>query len=269
MPFPTRKKLSAIVSTAVAAACLAGSASAESLARLGETSGEWRKTLTFYAFLPARTTGTSTVAGSSVPLDLDLGEAIDLLDFAMSGRLEAWRDNWGIIFDANYVALEADGNLPGPGGAAILADIRQKWFGIMGAYKVAEGTNASGRRYAFDLQAGARYNSIRQEISITPPGIVLGGDEGWWEPVIGARAMWELNDDWTGVAFVDLGGFGAGGNDLQVNANIGVDWMAWERTSVFFGYRYFSVDYSTTQATGPFAYDIEQHGPVVGVKVRF
>ena len=47
------------------------------------------------------------------------------------------------------------------------------------------------------------------------------------------------------------------------------DWRAWDSTSLFFGYRYYSMDYSKTLSTGPFAYDVEQHGPVLGVKFRF
>ncbi len=246
-------------------------ASAEPFSRSGQSETDWRYVLNLYAFLPARTTGTSTVAGTQVPLDLDLGDAVSLLQFAGSGQFEAWRGNWGFIVDANYVSLEAGGTLPTPAGATFNADIRQKWFGLLAAYKVFDGYNANGRRYAFDLQGGVRYNSLRQEITISAPAPlpVLGGDEGWWEPVIGARAMWELNDRWAAIASLDLGGFGAGGNDLQLGANVLFDWKPWDRTSIYFGYRYFSMDYSTTLATGPFAYDVSQHGPVFGVKFRF
>ncbi len=247
---------------------------AEPIPLTGQTEADWRYTLSLYAFLPARTSGTSTIAGTTVPVDLDMGQAIDLLDFAASGRFEAWRGNLGFIVDANYVALEADGALPTPPGATFGVDIRQKWLGLLAAYKVADGTyGKNNRRFAIDLQAGARYNSLRQEVTITTPGPVvlptLGGDEGWWEPVIGARGMWVLNDKWAAMASVDLGGFGAGGNDLQVGLNAGVDWQAWTNTSLFFGYRYYSMDYSTVLSTGAFAYDVEQHGPVFGVKFRF
>jgi hypothetical protein len=239
------------------------------LAGQGET--EWRHTLALYAFLPARTSGTSTIAGTTVPLDLDLSDAINLLDFAAAGRYEAWRGDWGFILDANYIGLEADGALPTPGGATFKADIRQKWLGLLAAYKIVDAVGDSGQRYAFDLQLGARYNSLRQEVTISAPASLptLGGDEGWWEPVIGARGTWVLNDQWTAIASVDLGGFGAGGNDLQVGANVGVDWRPWEKTSLFFGWRYYSMDYRTTLSTGPFAYDVSQHGPVLGVKFRF
>lgn len=247
-----------------------GSAQAEPFSRSGQNEQDWRYVFSFYAFLPARTNGISTVAGTAVPLDLDLGDAVELLDFAAAGRFEAWRGDWGFIFDANYVALEAGGALPIP-NTTFNADIRQKWAAFMASYKFADFRGANGKRQAFDVQFGARYNSLRQEITITSPAPtpVLGGDESWWEAVVGARGMWELNDRWAAIASIELGGFGAGGNDLQVGANIGFDFKPWDRTSLFFGYRYFSMDYSTTLATGPFAYDVSQHGPVFGVKVRF
>jgi hypothetical protein len=246
-------------------------AHAETISRSGQSEQDWRYTFALYAFLPARTTGTSTVAGTPVELDLDLEDALDLLDFAAAGRFEAWRGDWGIILDTNYVALEADGSLPSPLGSTFSADIRQKWFAVMAAYKVADFVGANGKRQAFDLQFGARYNSLRQEITLsTPlPLPVLGGDESWWEPVVGARGMWEINERWAAITSIDLGGFGAGGNDLQIGANVGFDWKPWDTTSIFFGYRYFSINYADTTATGPFEYDVDQYGPVVGVKFRF
>ncbi len=244
---------------------------AEPIPLAGHSETEWRHTLSIYAFLPARTKGDSTVAGTTVPLDLDFGDALELLDFAAAGRYEAWRGDWGFIIDANYVSLEADGSLPTPGSASFSADIRQEWLGLYAAYKAVDAIGGNGQRYAIDLQAGARYNSLRQKITVTSPAPipVLGGDEGWWEPVIGARGTWVLNERWAAIASLELGGFGAGGNDLQVGANVGVDWRPWETTSLFFGWRYFSMDYSDTLSTGAFEYDVDQHGPVLGVKFRF
>ncbi len=246
-------------------------ANAEALPLAGHDENDWRHTLSIYAFLPANTSGTSTIAGTSVPLDLNLKDAVDLLDFAASGRYEVWKGDWGIILDANYVSLGADGSLPTPAGATFNADIRQKWLGLLAAYRVYDGTTNAGNRFAFDVQGGVRYNNLKQEISISAaaPVPTLGGDKNWWEPVIGARGTWEIADDWAVIAAVDLGGFGAGGNDLQASATLGFDWKAWKNTSLFFGYRYFSMDYSSTISGSAFEYDVDQHGPVFGAKFRF
>ncbi len=247
---------------------------AQSMPAPGQDETGWRHGASIYLFAPLRTTGTSTVAGRPADLDMDLGDVLEVLNFAAAGRYEAWNGDFGIIVDANYVGIEQDATLPGPLGAGVNVDVRQKWFGLLGSYRVADGAYGPGnRRYTIDVQGGLRYNSIRQEITIaTPaPGVapVLGGDQSWIEPVIGARGMWRLNEKWTGIASVELGGFSAGGNDLQIGVNAGFDYQPWEKTALTFGYRYFSVDYSDTLSSGTFAYDVDQHGPYIGIKFFF
>lgn len=251
-----------------------GLSRAQSLPAPGQNETGWRHGASFYLFTPLRTTGTSTVAGQSAELDLNLGDVLDVLDFAAAGRYEAWNGDFGVIVDANYVGIEQDTTLPGPLGAGINVDVRQKWFGVLGAYRVADGVYGSrSQRYAIDLQGGLRYNSIRQELDLTTPGPgnppTLGGDQGWIEPVVGIRGMWRLNQKWTGIGSLELGGFGAGGNDLQIGVNVGFDYQPWEKTAFTFGYRYFSVDYSDTLSSGEFAYDVDQHGPYIGIKYFF
>ena len=118
----------------------------------------------------------------------------------------------------------------------------------------------------FNAASNSRNDNSFRRVS---PTTTLGGDDSWWEPVIGARSKWELNEEWATVASVEFGGFGAGGNDLQVGLNVGFDYQPWDNTSILFGYRYFSMDYITTLASGPFGYDVEQHGPYIGVKYVF
>ena len=264
------------ISLSLAAVLLASASqsSAQSLPPLGQSEDEWRHTFGLYLFAPLETDGTSTIAGQEADIDLSLSDVLDVLDFAASGRYEGWKGDFGVIVDANYVGIEADETLPGPLGSGINVDVRQKWFAVMGAYRVADGTYGANRqRYTFDIHGGARYNSIRQEIKITTPGPsvppLLGGDESWIEPVIGGRGMWRLNDKWTTIASLELGGFGAGGNDLQIGANLGFNYQPWANTAITFGYRYFSVDYSDTLSSGEFAYDVTQHGPYIGVKYYF
>lgn len=247
--------------------------SAQSMPGRGQSDTDWRYSLGLYSFLPFSTTGTSTVNGTTVPIDLDLGDVLDLLDFALAGRFEAWNGNLGLIADANYVSIGADGPLTGTPNATFSVNLRQKWLALLAAYRVADGVyGANNQRYTFDIQGGARLNTLRQTLNVTTVAGALptaGGDKTWVEPVIGARAMWRLNDKWTTIASIDLGGFGAGGNKLQVGAKLGVDFQPWDNTSIEFGYQYFSIDFSTTLSNGVMAYDTTQQGPYVGVKFLF
>lgn len=240
----------------------------------GQSEVGWRYSFGLNAFLPLTTRGSSTLAGRTAPVDLSLKEVLEILDFAAAGRFEAWNGDFGVIVDANYMSIGADSPFPIPVGSTISVNVRQKWLGVLAAYRIADGTyGANNQRYTFDLQGGVRYNSIRQVVNLQTPGPLtpptVGGDESWFEPVIGARGMWRVNDKWTTVASIELGGFGVGGNDLQVGANIGMDFRPWDNTSIVFGYRYFSIDYNSTLPSGPFAYESRQQGPYVGVKFRF
>jgi hypothetical protein len=259
-----------------------GTAFADPLGLGGKSDDEWRFSVQPYLFAPVSTTGTSTVDGGSVDLDLGLKDLLDHLNFMASGRVEAWKGDFGLIIDTFYVNIGGDEaiGLPGPAGGSVGVDVdmKQLWFDLLGAYRVAHGAyDETGRRYAIDLQAGVRYNRLRQKVDadlsldIGPaPGIQtsLGGTEDWFEPVVGVRGMAQISDRWTIGARADFGGFGVSNDSLQWKVITGFDYRAWERTSVKFGWQFYGIDYSTNRSDGKFAYDIFQHGPYMALTYR-
>ena len=264
-----------------ATAIMSASAAADPLTPRNMNDDEWRFSVSTYAGIPVSTTGTSTVAGGEVDLDFNLSEAIDLLNFAIAGRGEAWKGDFGVILDVSYFELGLGGSLdlPSPPGGTADIDVKiaQGWVTLMGAYRVAHGAyDASGRRYSFDLQAGARYNRLKQKIdasvAIGPAPSMdtkLGGTETWWEPVIGARGAIELSERWNATLRADLGGFGVGGDDLQWRVLGGVGYRPWENTSLRFGWFFYGIDFSTDRSDGKFAYDVFQTGPYLALTYQF
>lgn len=259
--------------TGASALIAAGGALAEPAALRAKTG--WSTDLTLYLFSPISTRGTSTVAGASAPIDMNLRDALEVLDFTLSGRMEAWNGDFALIAEANYLGIsdEQTSTASGPVGAGVSAsvDVTQKWLGLLAGYRVASGKMASGRVYSVDVQGGARYNSLKQQVSIRGPGPgrTFGGTETWWEPVVGVRAVWEMPNSWTGGFMADAGGFGAGGNDLAWSATLAFDYSFNDTTSLKLGWRYYSMDFSTTRADGTFAYDVRQNGPLFGVTFSF
>lgn len=261
--------------------CIGTGAWSQALPVGDETDNAWRYSITPYAYLPFSIEGTSVVADTAIDLDLGFDDAIDLLDFALSGRFEAWNGDWGIITDIYYVdlGLEGDASLPSPGGGTVGVDvdIKQKWFALMGSYRFAQGTHgAANRRYAWDAAAGVRWNSIKQEVDAdvdigVGPGVqtTLGGTETWWEPTFMLRGAYEVGNDWTLSTRVELGGFGVNDDELQYTVLFSADWQGWEKTSLSFGYVFLGIDYETDRSDGKFEYDIDQHGPFVGLTYRF
>ena len=113
---------------------------ADPLAPPSHKDSEWRVDFSPYIFLPASITGDSTVAGQSVSLDFDTGDLLDLLSFALSGRLEIWKGDFGVILDGMYIKVDAGGTADTPGplpiGASIDADIQQFYMDGLGSYRL-------------------------------------------------------------------------------------------------------------------------------------
>lgn len=242
---------------------------------LSETK-DWRFDVTGYLFLPASLSGTSTVAGSDADLDLNLRDALELIDFGGSASVEAWKGDFGIIGDLNYVALAAGGTLTAPiapnPSLNIDVDVKQTWFALMGAYRVAKGTyGQSGREFAVDIKGGARYNTLKQDLTVTGagPAVNLGGTEHWLEPIIGVRGALELSDKWSVVAMADVAGFGVSEINHHFSATLGFEYQGWENTALKFGWKYYSIDYQTTRTDGAFGYDVTQSGPIFGLTYSF
>ncbi|MCV6598037.1 MAG: hypothetical protein OIF40_13265 [Mangrovicoccus sp.] len=242
---------------------------------LGGESGAWRYGLTGYLFAPVSTSGSSTINGVSADLDMSLSEALEVLDFTISGRFEAWNGDFGLVLEGNYLGISDDQAviLPGSVGAGlgVKVDVEQYWLSALGSYRFAKGRTGTGQPYALDVQAGARFNSLQQDVDLRlqPGALSLGGTETWWEPVVALRGVLALNEAWQLAGLVDLAGFGVNGNDLAASVSLGADWQAWENTSVKFGWRFYSIDYETRRPGGDFAYDITQHGPFIGLSWVF
>ncbi|WP_299584313.1 hypothetical protein [uncultured Microbulbifer sp.] len=249
----------------------------------------WRFVATPYIFLPLRTEGQATVADTTVDVDLNLKKTLELLNTAFSVRLEAWKGRFGLVSDLYYVHLNLnEGTTVAPPRNPQLdinididvnVDVHQGWIAAFGVYRVLQGHfNESDRRYFWDIGAGVRWNRLRQEVKARVgidigrmPEVQnrLGGRKSWWEPTIGTRVGFALNDCLTLGARTEIGGFGAGGDDLQWNVLAGLDWRAWKTTSLRLGYQYYSIDYSGRLSDGRFAYDITEHGPYLAVTWRW
>ncbi|BFM39250.1 hypothetical protein OLK001_11760 [Synechocystis sp. LKSZ1] len=67
----------------------------------------WRFTFQPYVTVPVSTYGSATVRGRTVNYSLGLGSLLQSLKFTASGRVEAWKGNWGFIIDGYYANLGA------------------------------------------------------------------------------------------------------------------------------------------------------------------
>lgn len=242
----------------------------------------WTVDLGLYAFFPTSVKGTSTVNGGTVELDVGLKDVFDLLEFALAGRVEAWRDRpdndgsaFGFVLDGYYFDLGIDADGLGPAsGTSLDVDIRQGVIDLMAGYRLPQvNLSNSGQALIFEVMAGARFNFLRQKIKITPglpfPFVIdLGGDKEWVEPVIGTRATWVLNDRWNLNVRGDLAGFGVAGDELTWSLTGVAAWRAWEKTTIQLGYRVYDIDYSDGSGFDEFGLNLRVHGPFLAINFR-
>lgn len=73
---------------------------------LTEEDNRWHFKLQPYVTVPLTTYGSATARGRSVDYQLSLGETLENLRVAASGRFEGWKGRWGFIFDGYYASLQ-------------------------------------------------------------------------------------------------------------------------------------------------------------------
>lgn len=135
---------------------------------------------------------------------------------------------------------------------------------------------------ALDVFCGGRFSTVSVDATLTAtsqivlpdggvitPGASVGRDrsENWFEPFIGARAVFELDEHWVIQLRGDVGGFGVDGSDFswQAIGVIGYQWRndGWD-IGLFAGYRALGQDYSNDD----FRWDMITHGPAIGGSIR-
>ncbi len=120
-----------------------------------------------------------------------------------------------------------------------------------------------------DLLAGARWVSIDTTLQVGfDPGVIFQDDQGWVDPLVGARVRRALNDRWSAHLRGDIGGFGVG-SDLTWNLEADLGLAVTERLSLIFGYRVLDIDYDEGIGLRRFLFDAGISGPRFGMALRF
>ena len=137
--------------------------------------------------------------------------------------------------------------------------------------KEPEGRGAANpRNTTIDLYGGARYNSI--ELELDPANAESrSADHDWLDPIVGVKFGLPLSEKWHFKANADIGGFGVE-SDLTWSATavFGYDFELFGiPATVMAGYRAISWDYSEGSGEEEFVFDMTQHGPILGMSLRF
>lgn len=236
----------------------------------------WEINLQPYIWIPASIEAKSTVAGSAADIDLSFSDVLDDFDqiFALSGRTEAWRGQWGIIFDGMYISIKGEFDVQPFGGGPIREDIdvdvAQSMVDLaLGWRPVDRPVGDDGMRLRLDVFGGTRYQYLKQEIDLSI-GPKLGTSKDWMELLIGARATLQLNEHLALGVRADASGFGIGSaSELTWNLYAGADITFSPKFDLKVGYRLLDIDYDTGSGADEFGLDARMHGPYIGASFRF
>ena len=139
---------------------------------------------------------------------------------------------------------------------------------------------------AFDVLGGARYWYQEADLSLEVTRTVDIGDlelagarafarsgsVDWLDPVIGARVRYAVAPGHELFLRGDIGGFGVGSDfSWQAIGGYGFDFGAYQGItfSGVIGYRALSVDYAQGEGRRRYEFDMLQHGPILGVSMRW
>lgn len=216
----------------------------------------------------------STMSGITSEVDVSFKDVWDNLDefdmVAFSGRFEAWKGDWGLFSDIQYVDVKYDEEFQPPIGIKLDMDIADNSLDVGAAYKIIKKPlgESGSRMFTLAPLGGLRYHYLKQETKLN--GVKLGGDEDWVEAFVGVQIACELTQNFTVGAITDYGGFGIGtASDHTWNFVAGVDWMFWKQMSLKLGYKIFDIDYSRHSGNKKFGMDGKLHGPMLALTIRF
>jgi hypothetical protein len=237
--------------------------------------------------------GTQTVRGRSVKVNASFTDIVEDSDtlVALMGDFEARYGRLGLYTDVVWSNVSFSGNTvktrsPAPGitgtvGTAVGLDLETA---IVEAGAIYEAARIGP--LAFDLVAGARYWYMKTDLSLDVAGtlevgdlevagaraIARSGSIDWVDPFVGGRLRYALVPGHELFLRGDVGGFGAGSQfSWQAVGGYTWDFGVWNNItfSGVIGYRALYVDYERGSGRTRFEYDMLEHGPIVGLSMRF
>lgn len=222
---------------------------------------DWQYTGTFYGWLPGINTTVETPLGE-VEAEVEFSDILDKLTFAFLGAVEARKGRLSLVGDLQYFDLGADAS---PAIAAIESVEIDARATILGGYALYDVSNSPDTR--IELGGGLRYYDAKFDtvVSGTTP-LSFSDDGNWADAVLSARVTHAFNDDWFGVVYADVGGFGLDtSSDETWQAYVAVGYRLNASWSAVAGYRHlmFERDFDGRTITS------DVGGPVIGFQKQF
>ncbi len=195
--------------------------------------------------------------GPELEFDSAFSEVLEDLDgaFFVSGLVRQGR--FVALGDFSTSSSSRGGSLP-PGLPAE-GEVTQSSLTLAVGYRAQ-----ANPAWTIDFLAGARFWSLDARLAVSALGVSASRNVSFADPILAARTRIGLAEDWSLIAYGDVGGFGVGSDQTgQIMAT--VNYAATDRLVLSAGYRQLRVDYQDEGAT----IDATFSGPIFGVTVAF
>ena len=209
-------------------------------------------------------------------MNLSFSDIWDELNIAVMLVVEVRKNRWSFVGDALYANLGKSRHTD-VAGIKIDPTVKLSYLAAGGFYRLGtwdlSHTPANAvPSVTVDAMAGARYTYLDMKLDLK--GFrSASGDKAWVDPLVGARAIFDLSERWAASLTGNLGGFGVGSD---------FTWHAWgligyrfpllskdNNAVVFGGYRALSWDYTDGSGDDKFEWDVTLHGPILGLVIEF
>ena len=175
---------------------------------------------------------------------------------------EARKGPYSFFGDIMYVKVSGAAGTP-KGILASSVDVSAETFaGLFGAgYSLFQGSSGH-----LDVVGGVRVWSVDTDLSFSGgilDGVSKSDGATWVDAMVGLRGDYSITDS---IYLIGWGLIGAGGADLDWDVAAGLGYRFNDRISSVLGYRALGVDYDNDDG---FVFDVVQHGPILGLVVRF
>ncbi|MBX3301009.1 MAG: hypothetical protein KF693_02210 [Nitrospira sp.] len=224
-----------------------------------ETTG-WQFEVTPYLWAASLSGDVGIGNSPTASVNADFTDIIKNFDFGAMGTFEARRGRWLLLFDGMYTRISGDGAIQTASfnHAEVISTT-----GILNpvvGYRLWD-----SERLSFDATVGARIWVVGTKLKLSgTQSVELSDTNAWADPVVGGRLRAKIWQKWFVRAFGDIGGFGVSSH-LTWQGFGGLDYEFGQACSLIVGYRALGVDYRPSG----FTFDVVEHGPLVGLAIRF
>jgi len=226
---------------------------------------DWNLQFTPYAWGTGIGGSVTPVAGGpSLDFEEGLADVLEDLDgaFFLSGY--ARYDRFVFLGDVSTSSSSRSGIVPLPPpnpvpGLPARGRIEQSSVTLAAGYRAVTDAQAT-----LDLLVGLRHWEIEGQATTPVPGLAAGLDKSLTDPIVAARTNIRLDEKWSLIGYVDIGGFGVG-SDITAQLVATVNWQAGEHVWLSAGYRHLFLDYSDDGRE----FDVTFSGPLVGLTYQF